>query len=125
MPAGRRGGCLDRVATALWRLAVKRSIPHATNNGYTNYGCRCEGCVEAHRVFHRFYARAAASGREIPEALGLTEIATVGITIDELDRWSAHAAKHGLSRAALIRRAVNELIDLDEALERQQEREQA
>jgi hypothetical protein len=97
-------------------------IPHATNAGYTIHGCRCEGCVEAHRVYHRYYARQRA-GREIPEAQGLSEIATTGISIDELDLWTAWAEHLGISRAAMIRRYVNEGIELYQALERQEQRE--
>lgn len=98
-------------------------IAHGTNAGY-NDGCRLECCVEAHRVYHRWYARRRA-GKIPREVSGPTEIVTSAVSIDELDVWTARAEKLGISRAALIRRHVNEGIQLEVALERQRERELA
>ena len=104
-------------------MATPDRVPHATNAGYTNHGCRCEGCVEAHRVYHKHYARRRA-GRT-PREAGLSEIASTGVTLEELVAWDAQAEKAGLSRSAFIRRSVNETVELERALERQRERELA
>lgn len=32
-----------------------KPIPHGTLGGYTNHGCRCDQCLEAHRDYQRNY----------------------------------------------------------------------
>lgn len=100
-------------------------IIHGTNGGY-NAGCRCDCCRDAHRAYHRADMR-KRSGRTLrlvgPETL--TERISLDLTTDDLDEWTTRAESAGLSRQAYIRRAVNESIEVEQALERQRERELA
>lgn len=52
----------DRRVLVHGRL-VHPSAPHGTNGGYTNYGCRCDDCTDAHRDARISYqARQAGTG---------------------------------------------------------------